>query len=186
MSFFHVYFTNVWSTCQFHYHFSPFSWVIRNYNIFTYIIILKILEFFFYLNVYILHSENSDCQQLHQYQQNEHPPRTQTWPPHMSLEIQVLALDRHNNLVVWNLLMGTLPISDNIYYIVCYMIIIEFILFVCSNIEFPDTNSNPAYNGCDWSIWIIQGLLARPLLFYPSGNRVAVLVHYDMETMFVK
>jgi hypothetical protein len=73
-----------------------------------------------------------------------------------------------------NLIADNLISNEATYILACYMIIVEFILFFCSNIEFPGTNSNSTYNGCDWSIWIIQGLFASTLFFYPNGNRVTI------------
>jgi len=48
---------------------------------------------------------NSDGQQLHQYQQIEQTPII--WPRHMTLEIQVLAWDRHKKVTKLNRLMGS-------------------------------------------------------------------------------
>ena len=72
------------------------------------------------LNVYEKKAKNSDGQQLHQYQQNDHlsakPLNIKKRLPHMSLEIQILALGRHNNVAVSN----PLPL-DNCAYI-CFII----------------------------------------------------------------
>ena len=53
-----------------------------------------------------------DCQQFHQYQQNEQPHltsnnRTQIRPRHMALEIHGKAWDRCTNVAGLNLLMGS-------------------------------------------------------------------------------
>ena len=59
-------------------------------------------------------SLNSDGQEFHQYQQTELPHHTsnnraQKRPQHMTLEIQVLAWDRHKHVVGLNLLNSSHP-----------------------------------------------------------------------------
>jgi len=96
-------------------------------------------------------SLNNDGHQFHQYQQNNELTEYKKIPQHMTLEIQVLAWDRHKNVTGLNYLMG--PQQTSITYI--WDIKSYYKNLQCRLIKSPMTNLGLKYNPKQIFTWII-------------------------------